>query len=59
MESFNSRVRDELLCVEVFTCLTEAQVMVEDFRQDYNRCRPHRAHAMMTPAAFAGCGDRR
>ena len=26
--------------------------MVEDFRQDYNRCRPHRAHGMMTPAAF-------
>jgi hypothetical protein len=27
--------------------------MVEDFRQDYNRSRPHRAHGMMTPAAFA------
>ena len=27
--------------------------MIEDFRVDYNRCRPHRAHAMMTPAAFA------
>jgi Integrase core domain len=26
--------------------------MVEDFRQDYNRCRPHRAHGMMTPEAF-------
>ena len=52
MESFNSRVRDELLAVEVFTCLAEAKVMIEDFRQDYNRCRPHRAHAMMTPAAF-------
>jgi hypothetical protein len=26
--------------------------MIEDFRQDYNRCRPHRAHRMMTPAAF-------
>ena len=26
--------------------------MIEDFRQDYNRCRPHRAHGMMTPAAF-------
>ena len=53
VESFNSRVRDELLAVEVFSCLTEAQVMVEDFRQDYNRARPHRAHGMMTPAAFA------
>ena len=53
VESFNSRVRDELLAVEVFSCLTEAKVMIEDFRQDYNRYRPHRAHAMMTPAAFA------
>jgi putative transposase len=52
VELFNSRVRDELLSVEVFTCLAEAKVMVEDFRQDYNRCRPHRAHGMMTPAAF-------
>jgi putative transposase len=52
LESFNSRVRDELLSVEVFTCLAEAKVMIEDFRQDYNRCRPHRAHGMMTPEAF-------
>jgi putative transposase len=52
VESFNSRVRDELLSVEVFSCLTEAKVMIEDFRQDYNRCRPHRAHGMMAPAAF-------
>ena len=52
VESFNSRVRDELLAVEVFSCLTEAKVMVADFRDDYNRRRPHRAHGMMTPAAF-------
>jgi putative transposase len=48
VESFNSRVRDELLSVEIFSCLAEAKVMVEDF----HRCRPHRAHGMMTPAAF-------
>ena len=52
VESFNSRVRDELLAVEQFSCLTEVKVMVEDFRSDYNRSRPHRAHKMMTPAAF-------
>jgi Integrase core domain len=52
LESFNSRVRDELLAVEVFTCLAEAKVIVENYRQDYNRYRPHRAHGMMTPAAF-------
>jgi hypothetical protein len=27
--------------------------MVSDYRQDYNRHRPHRAHGLMTPAAFA------
>lgn len=52
VESFNSRVRDELLSGEVFTCLAEAKVMVAEYREDYNRCRPHRAHGMMTPAAF-------
>jgi hypothetical protein len=52
VESFNSRVRDELLSGEVFSCLAEAKVMVEDFRDDYNRRRPHRAHGMMTPTAF-------
>ncbi len=53
VESFNSRVRDELLAVEAFSCLTEVKVMVEDYRRDYNHARPHRAHGMMTPAAFA------
>lgn len=53
MESFNSRVRDEPLAVETFSCLTEAKVMIEDFRLDYNRNRPHRAHRMLTPGAFA------
>ena len=58
-ESFNSRVRDELLAVEVFSCLTEAKVMVEDFRQDYNRYRPHRAHADDDPDGVRdGLGDR-
>jgi transposase InsO family protein len=53
VESFNSRVRDELLAVESFSCLTEAKVMLEDFRVDYNRNRPHRAHKMVTPEAFS------
>jgi putative transposase len=53
VESFNSRVRDEILSVWVFSCLAEAKVMVKDLGQNHNRCRPHRAHGMMTPAAFA------
>jgi putative transposase len=53
VESFGSRIRDELLSVELFSCLAEAQVMVEDWRQDYNHHRPHSALGMMTPARFA------
>ena len=37
VESFGSRIRDELLAVELFSCLAEAQVLVEDWRQDYNQ----------------------
>lgn len=53
VESFGGRVRDELLAVELFSCLTEARVLIEDWRQDYNQRRPHSALGMMTPAAFA------
>lgn len=53
VESFNSRVRDELLGVELFSCLIEAQVMVADWREDYNERRPHSALRMMAPSRFA------
>ena len=53
VESFNSRVRDELLNTEVFTCLAEAKVVVADWREDYNLRRPHSALGMRSPAAFA------
>jgi putative transposase len=53
VESFNSRVRDELLGVELFSCLAEAQVMVEDWREDYNERRPHSSLGMTAPARFA------
>ena len=53
MESFNSRLRDELLNVEVFTSLVEAQVLAEDWRTDYNVNHPHSALGMMAPARFA------
>ena len=43
VESFGGRVRDELLAVELFSCLTEAQVLIEDWRIDYNHRRPHSA----------------
>ena len=53
VESFGGCVREELLSVELFSCLAEAQVLIEDWRQDYNHRRPHSALGMMTPAAFA------
>ncbi len=53
VESFGSRVRDELLGVELFSSLTEAQVMVADWRRDYNERRPHSSLQMLAPARFA------
>ena len=53
VESFHSRVRDELLDVEEFACLAEALVVIEDWREDYNTRRPHSSLGMRTPAAFA------
>jgi putative transposase len=53
VESFHSRVRDELLDVEEFSCLAEAQVLIADWRQDYNWHRPHSALGMLAPAVFA------
>ena len=53
VESFGGRVRDELLAVELFSCLTEARVLIEDWRQDYNHHRPHSALGMLAPAVFA------
>ena len=53
VESFGSRVRDELLAVEQFSCLAEAKVLIEDWREDYNEHRPHSALGMKSPAQFA------
>jgi len=53
VESFGSRVRDELLSIELFSCLTEAQVMIEDWREDYNHHRPHSSLGMLAPARYA------
>ncbi len=52
-ESFNSRFRDELLDRELLTSLIEAKVVVEEYRQHYNRRRPHSAIGYKTPAEYA------
>ena len=41
VESFNSKLRDELLNGEIFTMLTEAKVLIEQWRREYNQVRPH------------------
>ena len=43
IESFNGKLRDELLNVEIFTTLFEAQVLIENWRKDYNQIRCHSA----------------
>jgi putative transposase len=53
IESFNSRLRDELLNLWQFDSLLEAQVLIEDWRIDYNINRPHSAHGDLTPNEFA------
>jgi putative transposase len=53
VESFNSRLRDELLNVELFTSLDEAKVLAADWREDYNANHPHSALGMMSPERFA------
>src|SRR3954462_1984066 len=53
VESFNGRLRDELLDVEQFSCLAEAAVVIEDWRQDYNAHRPHSALGNQPPSVFA------
>jgi transposase InsO family protein len=52
-ETFNSRLRDEVLDREVFETLTEAKVLLEDHRLDYNHRRPHSSLGYRTPAEFA------
>lgn len=52
-ESFNGRLRDELLNGELFTSLKEAKVVTEDYRLDYNHRRPHSSLGYRTPAEFA------
>lgn len=52
VESFNGKARDELLDVEEFSCLAEARVVIEDWREDYNQRRPHSALGWRSPAAF-------
>ena len=52
-ESFNGRMRDELLNGEIFYSLREAQVIIESWRKHYNTKRPHSALGYRPPAPEA------
>jgi transposase InsO family protein len=53
IESFNGKLRDELLNREVFTTLAEASVLIEQWRREYNEFRPHSALGYRPPAPEA------
>jgi len=53
VESFNGKLRDELLDREIFYTLQEAQVLIERWRQHYNRFRPHSSLGYRPPAPEA------
>ncbi len=53
VESFNSKLRDELLNGEVFTTLTEARILIEQWRREYNQVRPHSSLGYRPPAPEA------
>lgn len=50
IESFNARMRDELLNGEIFYTLKEARIIIESWRQHYNRVRPHASLGYRPPA---------
>ena len=52
-ESFNGKLRDELLNGEIFYTLKEAQVLIEQWRRHYNTIRPHSAIGYRPPAPEA------
>ena len=53
IESFNGKLRDELLDREIFYTLDEARVLIERWRREYNTFRPHSALGYRPPAPEA------
>ena len=52
-ESFNGKLRDELLNTEIFYSLKEAQILIEQWRRHYNEVRPHSSLGYRPPAPKA------
>jgi len=53
IESFNGKMRDELINREIFTTLAEAKVLIADWRKEYNQVRPHSDKGYKPPAPEA------
>ena len=53
VESFHNRLRDECLNQEWFLSLAEARVVIENWRNKYNRIHPHRHLGFLSPNRFA------
>lgn len=53
IESFNGKLRDELLDREIFDTLLEAKVLIERWRVEYNTVRPHSSLGYRPPAPEA------
>jgi len=54
IESFNGRMRDELLNESLFVDLDQARQLIGTWTADYNTARPHSSLGYKTPAAYAG-----
>ena len=50
VESFNGKLRDELLDREIFFTVAEAKILIERWRREYNTVRPHSALGYRPPA---------
>jgi putative transposase len=53
IESFNARLRDELLNETLFTSLTQVRAMLATWKDDYSNARPHSALGNLTPTEYA------
>ena len=59
VESFNGKFRDECLNEHWFTNLADARQTIEEWRIDYNTCRPHSSLGYLTPIEYARKGNYR
>jgi len=57
IESFNGRLRDELLNETLFVSLAHARAALADWKDDYNQIRPHSAIGNLAPAIYAQISD--